>query len=244
MPAWLSELGPEVPQQFPLSNILEDSVFYPASAFDGDPVKVLSGAYFSFVYVDYSYGRDRLSAELQQSGFLGYRQLFRRSVSEHELAPNGLAYVVSPTRDELRRTTEMYNQYARADQAFCEWIVFEREALRGPDHGPERFSLLYLLADGAAAYQALFRANATAPAVLALVQPGHAFGRNATNYFETGGLMHRSVTFSSSAYPKYLLVGHIGDENEEDGRPVWPEYQGFVAKTQTTDHTLILWGSD
>ena len=53
-PDWLTEASSEsmarVP--LPLRGILEDSLYYPSSHFDGDPVRYLAGNIYSFVYVD------------------------------------------------------------------------------------------------------------------------------------------------------------------------------------------------
>jgi hypothetical protein len=59
--------------EFPIQVILKDSLFYPASGFDGDPVKHLLGAFLSFVYVDYARSHEQLMLEIRGRGFNGYR---------------------------------------------------------------------------------------------------------------------------------------------------------------------------
>ena len=56
---WLSRVDPATIQDadFPLDDILRDSLYYPASGFDGDPVRYLAGNVLSFVYVDYGHSR-------------------------------------------------------------------------------------------------------------------------------------------------------------------------------------------
>ena len=58
---------------------------------------------------------------------------------------------------------------------FAQWYLFDRDCSRGEDHGPQRFSLIYLCADGVAAYQALYWQYHTAAAVLTIIQPGTGF---------------------------------------------------------------------
>lgn len=63
---------------------------------------------------------------------------------------NGWQPVVLPSENERPTVT------AAMANSFCVWLVFQRTANYDELHGPERFSFVYLSADGAAAYQALF----------------------------------------------------------------------------------------
>ena len=61
MPEWLmvASLGSDA---LPIDEILRSSVFYPASAMDGRPVRYLAGFSHSFVYADCNVSRDVLAA--------------------------------------------------------------------------------------------------------------------------------------------------------------------------------------
>ena len=48
----------------PLAEMLHGSVFYPASAMDGRPVKYLAGFSHSFVYADCNVSREALEGDL------------------------------------------------------------------------------------------------------------------------------------------------------------------------------------
>ena len=52
---------------------------------------------------------------------------------------------------------------------FATWMVFERLPEFGEDHGPKRFSLLYLCADGVATYQALYWTHGVHPRAIAII---------------------------------------------------------------------------
>ena len=56
-PVRLTELNSDsiLRSRFPLGELLRNSLFYPSSAFDGDPVKHLAGYIHSFIYVDYGH---------------------------------------------------------------------------------------------------------------------------------------------------------------------------------------------
>ena len=70
MPLWLSRLTAESIQNgpFPLREILRSSLYYPASRFDGDPVKYLAGDIHSFVYVDYGEGKKHSNVRYRLMG--------------------------------------------------------------------------------------------------------------------------------------------------------------------------------
>ena len=54
-PSWLKALTVEsmAEDEFPLKKLLTDSLYYPSSAFDGDPVRHLAGNIYRFIYCDY-----------------------------------------------------------------------------------------------------------------------------------------------------------------------------------------------
>lgn len=65
-PNWLSQLSSEtiMSSPFPLRELLRDSLYYPSSAFDGDPIRHLAGNFLSFIYVDYGVSQDRYTHAL------------------------------------------------------------------------------------------------------------------------------------------------------------------------------------
>jgi hypothetical protein len=90
-PDWLIQMTPErmARDPFPLHDLLSQSLYYPSSSFDGDPIAYLGGNNHSFVYADYGEERDGLLKALKEPGFLGYRILCHRPVLEAELTPMG-----------------------------------------------------------------------------------------------------------------------------------------------------------
>jgi hypothetical protein len=239
VPSWLASISDRLPTELPMHDLLSGSLYYPASGFDGDPIALLSGAVFSFIYVDYSCTKDALEAAIQSEGFRGYHELARRGVAQSELEISS-SFSVYPTSQEAKALAR-HADFRRTHEAFCSWHVFERSADFGPDHGPARFSMLFLLADGAAAYQALYSSRRVAPAILAVIQPGHAFGGNYSNFFEPGALLHRSVCQDGRPRPAHLLAGWYKGPVGMKPEPVWREYSQFVAGIRTHRHELFLW---
>ena len=104
---------------------------------------------------------------------------------------------------------------------FGEWLVFEREAGVAEDHGPERFSLVYVGADGVASYQALYLQNEVAPEVLAIIQPGTGWGGSYTDFRRPDGFLAEVVRLMGNhTIPQSMMCGEI------NGRPkaaFWPD---------------------
>ena len=219
-PAWLSKLSVDSIERgpFPLSQILRDSLYYPSSGFDGDPVRHLSGNILSFIYVDYGFGQDEFESVLRDQGFRGYEVLAKREVTEQELTPHGWRPTLPRSPDGMPPSAHDQKQ-----TPFCSWVVMQRQAGISQDHGPDRLSLLYLCADGVAAYQALYAANRAAPKAIAIIQPGHGFGGNWTDFSDPRAILARCVLDNPAGQPEYLLYGGYG-RRDMYRSPCWSDY--------------------
>lgn len=229
VPEWLVQMTPErmVEDPFPLHDLLSGSLYYPSSSFDGDPVAYLGGNQHSFVYVDYGEERRGLLAALEEPGFLGYRVLCHRPVLQSELTPRGWAPVIPQGR--VRRPPHGWVR-----PPFCEWVILERNADLPDAHGPYRFSLLFLCADGVATFQALYVGNAVAPRTVAIIQPGHGmFGGNWTNFTDSEGPLAEAVLGNPAGQPDFLLYGGAGGPHWYT-RPCWPQYAERLGILGTT----------
>ncbi len=239
-PDWLSNLTPTTVEHepFPLLDLLRDSLYYPASGFDGSPVKYLGGHFLSFVYVDYGRTRDEFMEALKDPGFSGYDLIGCRSVTEKELAPRGWHPMPPTPRDG--------NPSAYRDEIqepFSTWSVFQRRDDVPECHGPCRLSLLYLCADGVAAFQALYVTNALAPKAVAIIQPGDGFGLNWTNFRDPERILATSVLQNPGGPPNILLYGGSGSL-EFYREACWPRYRRHVCTFSMQDHRHIsVWKS-
>jgi hypothetical protein len=197
-------------------------------------VQILSGFVHSFVYVDYGIKIKALEAELAQ-GFAGYNLVGIRSLSRADLEPAGWVRRFWPTPDELgtRVGPEM-----DPSAAYALWTVFERNADRDDDWGAERFSLLFLYADGAAAYEPLFRARQLAPSMVCMIQPGTGFGGNWTDFYCPTAFFHRVVMSAPGPYPAYIMTGGPGPPSKESP---WPEFDRLVGE-ETERGKARMWG--
>ncbi|MEG3806262.1 hypothetical protein DBT53_000615 [Aerococcus mictus] len=207
-----------------MQHILERSVYYPACGYDGSPIELLGGFVHSFVYADYSVTNEGLRVHIVDRGFKGYRVAASRSLMPADL---GLRDWRPLAPDPSRPTvTPLDPGFGR--HPFASWYIFDRMDGYDENHGPERFSLVYLHAEGIAAYEALYIRNDCAPLVLAIIQPGHAFGQNAYDFTNPDGPLAKTVlTTNRMRVPAYLLSGGnaVGDPHPwwNNDYPRWVE---------------------
>lgn len=82
MPSWLFNVKDYKDlDKISIKSILENSLFYPASGRDGDPIKYLGGYIHSFIYADNGVTEKKLinSLENENRNFLGYHVEFIKS---------------------------------------------------------------------------------------------------------------------------------------------------------------------
>ncbi len=234
MPEWISSGN----FSFTVEKALTDSLYYPAAGVDGDPVKFLNGNVFSFVYADYGVDRSRLMAELEAHGFRGYHVIHSQSLSAGDLVPDGWNVMLTPERGE--GSPDKYKSWIK--DPFAEWMIFEKNSDVNSPEKSERFSLLYICADGAAAYQALYLSNNIGPRIIAVIQPGHGFGCNWTDFTNRKNILARSVFHNRKLLPEYMINGGWGEEDFYS-EPVWPEYSNRKLSLQLTDAGyMTVWG--
>jgi hypothetical protein len=217
-PAWLTKLsaGSIENRPFPLDRILQGSLYYPASGLDGDPVRYLSRNVQSFVYADYGRERDEFMRALHGPEFLGYEVLAMREIGEAELAPRGWHRPPGAACDGEPNACDV-------QPPFFAWVVMQRPDDYPDNHGPRRFSLLYLCIDGVAAFQTLYVERGVSPKAIAIIQPGESFGGNYTDFKDPERSLGRAVLGNPAGAPQFLLYGGYGKQDGY-GWPCWPRY--------------------
>lgn len=200
----------------PLQEMLANSLFYPACDSDGGVVKDCNKNYQNigidtFIYCDYAFGEVALNEDLDT--FQGYKVFATRSLRQHDLTPNGWSMVMPPRLD-----LQQYHMFKDAyKKPFAKWIVYERVPEKGEDFGPKRFSLIYIGGEGIATYQAMYWTNNACPKAIAIIQSGHAFGLNWTNFTEPNGYMNWVVSKNPNhKMPRNIYYGGIGSNDRYD----------------------------
>lgn len=177
-------------------------VYYPGSGTDGQPVRLFGSTHSAhcFIYADYGLTQEQIEQELndQAHGFLGYRSAARLSLTERDVAPAGWI----PHAELIGSPVQGRAGVATAPYGFLE--VLERIDGFGDDHGASRLCILFLGADGIAAYDALFCQRNGTPPPFAVVLQDHVFGGNYDSFGADGALARAAALFE--ALPSWLLV--------------------------------------
>lgn len=197
MPEWLSRNN----FSFNVRTVLKDSLYYPGAGFDGYPVRVLMGNIFSFVYVDYGVSKEYFLNQINNHGFSGYHIFYRQSIFQNELTPNGWTVYLPP---DINRDGNPNTFQDIFKKPFCEWVIFERNEDRDDSYNPKRFSLLYLCAEGVAAYQAMYLSNNIKPKMIALINTD-GFSGNWTDFRDRNKIFARSVFYDVRLLPDYII---------------------------------------
>ncbi len=226
---------------FPLHEVLSRSLYYPSSAFDGQPVKHFAGVVHSFIYVDYSQQRDKTRQEFTL-GFLGYHLAGQKDLTPTDLSPTPFRGVV-PGR--YQRDIEYFEEHrsflTQGVDPFALWAIFDRDSDRDDAHGPKRFSLIYICGDGVATYQALFWPARISPAALAIIQPGTGFGLNYTNFCDPDGFFAWTVLGENRPRPTYLIY-HTG-RGRRALQACWPEQFPTLIEWWNCEQEIGVWSS-
>lgn len=233
-PDWLislSQVNNTTP--IPLSNILKNSLYYPSSGFDGDPVRYLSGNFYSFIYVDYGNSPDELEEQLEEVGFNGYHIILSRNIKEKELVPNGWPQNKLSISDAALSSSNALKQ-----RPFARWTIFQRNNELDNSHGAERFSLLYVCAEAVAAFHALYISNNSFPLGIAIIQPGHNFGGNWTNFEDPQEVFANTALNNPAGTPNVLLYGGMG-KRIQFTNPCWPRYSKHICFLEKSNNGSI-----
>ena len=214
--------------KFPLEELLENSLYYPSSGFDGGVVKHFSKEVQSFIFCDYATSKVKLLDALDK--FHGYRIFASRPLSLLEVYPKGYA-IQPPPNFNLKE----YTKYKEIQsEPFVHWAVYERVDNFDETHGPKRFSLLYIGGEGVAAYQSLYWITMKTAKILAIIQPGTGFGGNWTDFKDKKSPLAWAVLTNTYGTPETIIYGGIGKNYTDlnwDGyvsnKTISPYYHGL-----------------
>ena len=207
-------------ENLPLDSLLHNSVYCPASGYDGDMIRLFNKilkdkGVRSFVYCDYNSSEDKV-VSLAKEHMRGYRVLAHRAVSPDEFStPNHPSPNFLPI--EVKTGT----------RSFIHWFIFERKESFTPDHGPDRFSLLYICGEGVSTYDILYNSRDIVPKCVAIVQPGFGFGGNWTDFDDVNGHLRRCMDSNSHGLPAMIVRGGNWDKSwmRDYDDLGWSEYQ-------------------
>ena len=198
----------------PLDDILKDSLYYPACATDGRPIRLCNMQWRhlginSFVYCDFAVSERDFLRDTRT--VLGYHVLGHRHLSREEYIPAGwrLEMVPADSSTNIRDRHHYWDSFLGCKDGpehFAHWVVFERNPDRDDSHGPERFSLLFVCGEGLATYQQLYCSRRIAPKMLCFIQCW-GFAGNWTNFTGVGAPFHKTLLKYRDCVPEWVCLG-------------------------------------
>ncbi len=226
----------------PLMDLMRDSVFYPASGLDGDPLRHLGSYFSSFIFADYGYQVEDVMATFNDDGWnrfaYPWKLVAKRRIIESEL-PLDQWHLNSAGFNEGGNRTEISR---KAKPPFAVWAVFHRDV--GDRHRPQLASLLFLGFEAVTAFQNLYITNSLTPACIAVIQPSDPMGSNWTDFVDPDLILAQAVLQNPVGMPQYLLYGGRG-KPEWYQDPCWPVYNRLLAwplaRRQQREGALGLW---
>lgn len=231
----------------PVQQLLEGSVYYPACGYDGRVVQYTAGHAHSFVYVDARLPHDEVcSAIRRQEAFRGYRLWGCRSL-DVSIFDGRCSW--SPVKLNRQLDGDPCRYMVRYARPFAHWAVFERIESFAKLHGPQRFSLLFVGGDGVDVFQRFYYSNGTAPSIVAIIQPGDAFGGNWTRYQDPKQVFARAVLGNRYGTPEHIFYGgYTSTQYHSQWRgaykqPCWPSHNKLLRfwAGRSMDWRLGLW---
>ncbi|EKD25920.1 MAG: hypothetical protein ACD_79C01444G0003 [uncultured bacterium] len=227
IPKWMMDFNDsnfKEKQQFPLKEILTDSLFYPASGFDDFPIKHLSGNILSFVYSDYQNSKDELVKNINERTFDGYTSVLSQEINIYEIFPKEWIPEFYPDINDVDRFHELYKNIKMVP--FVHWSIWKRNKGKNDSHGPEFFSLLFVGCESTFVYQALYLRLKIIPKIIAIIQPGAGALGGAWTKFEDENKFFFSILRGpkNKWLPEYLFYGGKGP-NELYIKPCWTHYE-------------------
>jgi len=225
IPGWLRIAAESSECHVPLPDLLEDSLYYPASGVNGTPVKYLGGNVHSFIYADYSITVEGMLQNMygteKDCGFLGYTLLRHRDILHGELFPEGWKPDYSPTEEQLQKGLSSGTRHPM--ETAGHWTIWQRLKEYPETHGPELFSFLYVYGEMSKVYQALYTKYRKRPLVLAIIQPG-CFGGEWERTEDEDSMFKKVLSANPAGMPDFLLYGGYGGDWFDT--PCWKEYEG------------------
>jgi hypothetical protein len=248
VPVWLNIFSDD--STFKIEEFFQSRVvFYPGSGNDGHAVKVFGSSHSAhcFLYADYTVGAGSIKVALGSLGssLSGYKTIFRKDLLEKDFSPYCWRSQTSLEQQDSWRE-HFHRMPSFKVQSFGFLEILQREEDLNDSHGAKRLAILFLGADGHAAYDALFCQYEQKSPFAVLLQD-HGFGGNYSQ-FGRDGIMNEIAVINKRT-PKIILVGQgtepwLNFKKVESLEPTfggWADFPRFLYEfdTRNIDHDDI-----
>lgn len=206
-PVWLNDL--QSLEVMPINELLTNSIYYPASYYDWQPIQAFAGFSYSFVYVDPAIETEGIP-EID-----GYQRLFSRSVGARELCSNSYDRKEPTLTDGSLKTLQdqFPSPFINLENIVGTWSVYEK-APSSNWGNPDRISVLLISAEGIETYQALYYSNRVKPALIFMMA---CVCGNWTEFEKRDGYFNQVVMSNPAGHPDFLV-------SQDRDRQIWDGY--------------------
>lgn len=210
--------GPDIEQgNIPWATLLQDSVYYPCSAYDYNIIPLFRHHFQSYVYCSYMVRQKDFLQRLEVPGYqVNGMQFTSRCMNDGW-------EVLLPEGQRSRERYEWARQFQR-NRAFIAWVVFEKEPDNNfPETAPSHISLIYLGNEEAMAmYQYLYWRYQILPMMVVILNPGHNEGGNWCTFSNYKSPFMNTLMMHPLGMPEYVFNGgHRGNFTDI----TWPRYK-------------------
>lgn len=242
---------------FDIKKIIKDSMFYPRSRLDTEPINYLFGNVYSFIYADYGISfwfQDTFT----DNKFIDFEIIYSENIGHEVFNTFDEEYLYGEPDDEQMKDFsygifDMYNHPYKLEDEFksiydykhpkqsvfgCKWLIYENSCGR-------RFSILYFESEPMLVYQTIYFLNESAPKIVMLMYPEeqeeydeYEEPRYWSDYTVEDGHFGRLMLnekFKAEEYyriPEYTVVSV--------GVAPWGMYPKYIYR----DRTIAIWGKE
>ncbi|MBR2397048.1 MAG: hypothetical protein IKB00_10650 [Bacteroidaceae bacterium] len=190
-----------------MDRLIKDSVFYPACEYDGTVLKTCNELWSqlgitSFIYADYASFITEEDLIRELSNVCGYHVVGHRSLRPEEYRCPGWKLDLAETDEN-----NYMEWFGDKSQQWAHWAVFERDNNRNSQHGPKRFSFLFIHQEGLKTFQELYCSRGVAPKMVCWIQCW-GFAGNWFNPTRRDGSFLYTLRKHPECIPEYILCGN------------------------------------
>ena len=251
VPQWLISYAPGDP--IPFSELVKNSIYYPACGFDGDVANLCMGYSHSFIYVDnFCLSTKPAKQSVYENlnhphHFRGFKKIYQQEYSYDEMLGT------HPIKEEeaMQGIDGHPDTGLASHEFFAILTIFESSTgvdreFTQPEratihHIYERMAFLYICDDGCRAYEKLFQSHLEKPKAIAMIQPGNAFGGNWTNYYDEQQIFSRIVHKNPGGKPDIIIFGGQDSGGGWYRKVFWQDYCEQIYYSRIHGKAVAFW---
>ena len=218
--------------KFNIQEILNQSVYYPASGIDASDIECLGNKFNSFIHVDYSYKKkDVYEAMTKHFKPVGYELIGIKEVLQTELTPNGIQLndiVFNKHEKERLKQNFIKTKFNKLNfKPFAYWAVYQLNSnfTNKLTDKTSQFSLLHIGNEACATFEVLYITHKINPSAIVIIDPSEGYGDNWTLFTNPNFRFYKSISSNSIKNNIHLPRIRLTNINSREDTFFWPNYK-------------------